>query len=129
MTGGLDSKQKAQLILQAAQDKKAEDVIALDVRGISSFTDTFLIATGNSDRHVRSIVDGIEAVLGQHGQHPIGVEGREEGRWVLMDLNDAIVHVFQPEARAHYDLERLWGDAPELALATLEPGVARSGAS
>jgi len=129
VTGGLDSKQKAQWIVQAAQDKKAEDVIALDVRGISSFTDTFVIATGNSDRHVRSIVDGIEAALGQHGERPIGVEGREEGRWVLMDLNDAIVHVFQREAREHYGLERLWGDAPELELATLAPGVARSGAS
>ena len=129
MTGGLDSKQKAELIVQAARDKKAEDVIALDVRGISSFTDTFLIATGNSDRHVRSIVDGIEAALGQHGERPIGVEGREEGRWVLMDLNDAVVHVFQREVRAHYGLERLWGDAPVLALATPGPEMARSGAS
>jgi ribosome-associated protein len=129
VTGGLDSRQKAQLILQAARDKKAEDVIALDVRGLSSFTDTFLIATGNSDRHVRSIVDGIEAALGQHGERPIGVEGREEGRWVLIDLNDAVVHVFQREVRAHYGLERLWGDAPELELAPPPPGVAESGAS
>ncbi len=125
MTGGLDSKQKAQLILQAAQDKKAEDVIALDVRGLSSFTDTFVIATGNSDRHVRSIVDGVEALLAQHGERPIGIEGREEGCWVLMDLNDVIVHVFQREAREHYGLERLWGDAPELPLATPGAGVAR----
>ena len=129
MTGGLDSKQKAELIVQAARDKKAEDVIALDVRGISSFTDTFVIATGNSDRHVRSIVDGIEAALGQRGERAIGVEGREEARWVLMDLNDAVVHVFQREARAHYGLERLWGDAPALVLATLGPEMVRSGAS
>ena len=129
MTGGLSPKEKAQLIVQAAQDKKAEEVIALDVRGISSFADTFVIATGNSDRHVRSIVDGIESALLERGQRPIGVEGREEGRWVLMDLNDAIVHVFQREAREHYGLERLWGDAPELEIGAVGPGVARSGAS
>ena len=129
MTGGLDSKQKAQLIVQAALDKKAVDLIALDVRGLSSFADTFVIATGNSDRHVRSIVDGIEAALLEQGERPIGVEGREEGRWVLIDLNDAIVHVFQREAREHYGLERLWGDAPELEIGTAGPGLARSGAS
>ena len=129
MTGGLDSKQKAKRIVQAAQDKKAEDVVALDVRGLSSFADIFVIATGNSDRHVRSIVDGIEAALAEHGERPIGVEGREEGRWVLMDLNDAIVHVFQRDAREHYGLERLWGDAPELEIAAPGAGVARSGAS
>ena len=129
MTGGLDSKQKAQLIVQAALDRKAVDLIALDVRGLSSFADTFVIATGNSDRHVRSIVDGIEAALAGRGEYLIGVEGREEGRWVLMDVNDAIVHVFQREAREHYALERLWGDAPELELAGLGPEVARSGGS
>jgi ribosome-associated protein len=110
------ARRKAQLIVEAAQDKLAEDIVALDVREVSSFADTFVIATGNSDRHVRSIVDGIEAALVASGDPPLGVEGREEGRWVLMDLNDAIVHVFLRDVRAHYDLERLWGDAPELEL-------------
>ncbi len=110
------ARRKAQLIVEAAQDKLAEDVVALDVRELSSFADTFVIATGSSDRHVRSIVDGIEAALVANGDPPLGVEGREDGRWVLMDLNDTIVHVFLRDVRAHYDLERLWGDAPELEL-------------
>ncbi|CAG0954570.1 Ribosomal silencing factor RsfS [Myxococcaceae bacterium] len=112
--GGLDRLVKARLLVEAALDKKAEDVIALDVRELVSFADTFVIASGNSDRHVRSIVDGIEEALRAHGEKPIGIEGTEEGRWVLIDANDAIVHVFLRDVRAHYDLERLWSDAPKL---------------
>ncbi len=111
---GIDRLQKAKIIVEAALDKKAEDVLALDVRELVSFADTFVIATGSSDRHVRSIVDGIEEALRAHGEKPLGIEGEDEGHWVLIDCDDAIVHVFLRDVRQHYDLERLWGEAPKL---------------
>jgi ribosome-associated protein len=112
--GGLDRLEKARIIVEAALDRKAEDVLALDVREIVSFADSFVIATGGSDRHVRAIVDGIEEALRARGEKPLGVEGAEEGRWVLIDCDDAVVHVFLRDVRQHYDLERLWSDAPKL---------------
>ncbi len=120
----LDRLAKAALIVEAAHERKADDVIGLDVRQISSFADTFIIATGTSDRHVRSVADSIEAALKAHGEPPMGIEGYDEGRWVLVDCGDAIVHIFQQEIRDHYDLERLWSDAPaiELKAATLSMG-------
>lgn len=111
---GLERLEKVRLIVEAAIDKKAEDVLALDVRELVSFADSFVIATGGSDRHVRSIVDGIDEALRARGERPLGIEGAEEGRWVLIDCDDAVVHVFQREVRHHYDLERLWSDAPKL---------------
>ena len=122
MKGGLDPIEKARRVVEAALEKKAEDVVVLDVRGTASFADVFVLATGNSDRHVRSIVDGIGAALEPLGERPLGVEGETEGRWVLMDLNDVVVHVFLREVRSYYDLERLWGDAPRLEFAA---GAAR----
>ncbi len=113
---GLDRLAKAVLIADAAQERKANDVVGLDVREISSFADTFIIATGTSDRHVRSVADSIAAALKAHGDPPLGIEGSDEGRWVLIDCGDTIVHVFQQEIRDHYDLERLWSDAPALEL-------------
>jgi ribosome-associated protein len=113
-SGGLDRLQKARRIVEAALEKKAEEVVALDVRESVSFADTFVIATGTSDRHVRSIVEGIEEALRAAGEKPLGIEGEDEGRWVLIDCDDAIVHVFLREVRQHYDLERLWSDAPKL---------------
>ena len=78
------------------------------------FADVFLVATGNSDRHVRSIADAVSEAASQMGEPAQGVEGYEDARWVLLDLGDVIVHVFQPDVREHYDLERLWSDAPQL---------------
>jgi ribosome-associated protein len=112
----MDRLEKAQRIADAALDRKAEDVVALDVREIASFTDTFVFATGGSDRQVRAIADAITEALREAGDPVLGVEGYEEGRWVLIDANDAIVHVFVPKAREHYGLERLWSDAPEIGL-------------
>jgi ribosome silencing factor RsfS/YbeB/iojap len=86
----LDRLQKARIIVEAALDRKAEDVLILDVRELVSFADTFVIATGSSDRHVRSIVDGVEEALRTHGDKPLGIEGSEEGRWVLIDCDDAV---------------------------------------
>ncbi|HVP28860.1 MAG TPA: ribosome silencing factor [Myxococcota bacterium] len=111
----LDREARARLVMEAALDRKAEDVIGLDVRELASFADTFVLATGTSDRHVRSIVDGIAEAWTEHGLRAIGVEGQEEGRWVLMDLGDVIVHVFLRDVRELYALERLWSDAPQIA--------------
>ncbi len=114
---------KVTLIVEAAQERKVDDIVGLDVREISSFADTFIIATGTSDRHVRSVADSIGAALKAHGDPPMGVEGYDEGRWVLVDCGDTIVHIFQQEIRDHYDLERLWSDAPALELKAAPRGV------
>ena len=114
----LDRLAKVALIVEAAEARKVDDVVGLDIREISSFADTFIIATGTSDRHVRSVADSIEAALKAHGEPPMGIEGYDEGRWVLIDCDDTIVHIFQQEIRDHYDLERLWSDAPALELET-----------
>jgi len=103
-------------IAEAAESRKAEDVVALDVRGIASFTDTFIVATGTSDRHVRSIADAIRSALSESGEEALGVEGYEDGRWILLDYGDLIVHVFQRDTRNLYDLERLWSDAEPIEL-------------
>lgn len=105
---------KVEAVAEAALDRKAEDIVALDVRELTSFADTFIIATGTSDRHARSIADSITEAMVKRGEEPLGMEGHEEGRWVLIDLDDVIVHVFQDEVRRKYDLERLWSDAPSL---------------
>jgi ribosome-associated protein len=110
----LERLDKARIVVEAALDKKAQDVVVLDVRESVSFADSFVIATGSSDRHVRSIVEGIEETLRAAGEKPLGIEGADEGRWVLMDCDDVIVHVFLRDVRQHYDLERLWSDAPKL---------------
>lgn len=114
----MTSAEKTRIAVEAALDVKAEDVIALDVGELSSFADVFVVCTGRSDRQVRAIADSIEQAAKRAGQPPLGVEGYSEGRWVLVDLDDVIVHVFEPEARAHYDIERLWSDAPPLAIET-----------
>jgi ribosome-associated protein len=105
-------------LAEAASDKKARDLLALDVHRLTSFTDAFLIASGTSDRHVRSVVDAMLEASREMGTSPLGVEGYDEGRWVLIDLNEVVVHVFQEEVREYYDLERLWGDAPPIELAS-----------
>jgi len=105
---------KVAAIAAAALDRKAEDVIALDVRELTSYTDTFVIATASSDRQARAIADSITATARERDDSALGVEGYDEGRWVLIDLGNVIVHIFQEEARRDYDLERLWSDAPTL---------------
>lgn len=97
---------------ELALDRKAQDVTILDLRGLSSATDFFIIATGRSDTHVSAIADHIIDELKKEGVRPVGVEGLRAGRWVLVDYVDFVVHVFHPTAREFYQLERLWGDAP-----------------
>ncbi|MFC1661169.1 ribosome silencing factor [Gemmatimonadota bacterium] len=95
-----------------AMDRKAEEVLALDLRGISSATDFFLLATGNSDIQVRAIAEHVMEEMKKEGVRPLHVEGLDRARWVLMDYVDVVVHVFHPSARQFYQLESLWGDAP-----------------
>lgn len=100
---------------QAAADKKANDVVIIDVADLLVVTDYFVICTGNTDVQVRAISDEVEDRLREEaGLKPIGREGSDEGRWVLLDYGDFVVHVFQPEEREFYRLEKLWGDAPRV---------------
>ena len=107
---------KTDLIVEAALGLKAEALVALDMRGVSAFADTFLITSGRSSRHVRSIAESIIQSLRRAGQEPLGVEGLNEGRWVLIDANEAVVHIFEHETREEFALERLWSDAPLIDL-------------
>lgn len=110
--------QKAALIVEAALERKAEAPVVLDMRNLTAYADSFIILSGRSNRQVRSIADAIVHALKEIGEQPLGVEGLDEGHWVLIDCNDAIVHVFDQETREKYDLERLWQDAPRLSLST-----------
>src|SRR5690606_1195506 len=104
---------------ELAFDRKARDLVVLDLREISSATDFFLIASGTSDLHVRAIADHIvEELRKEQGIRPDHVEGLRGGRWILIDYIDFVVHVFHPAARDFYQLERLWGDAPLHVLET-----------
>ena len=93
-------------------DRKANDVVVLDLRTVSSATDWFVIASGTSDTHVSAIADHVVDELKKDGARPINVEGQRGGRWILADYFNFVVHVFHPAAREFYQLERLWGDAP-----------------
>jgi len=121
----MNAAEKTRLVVDAALAVKAEDVVALDVKELASFADVFVVATGRSDRQVRAVADSIEKAMREAGEPVLGVEGYPEGRWVLIDLADVIVHVFQPESRAHYDIERLWSDAPQLAVPQAVPAEKR----
>ncbi|MCC6847682.1 MAG: ribosome silencing factor [Deltaproteobacteria bacterium] len=111
-----DGLTKALQCATAALDKKAIDLVVLDVRGLTSIADYLLICTGRSDRQVQAIGQAVDAELRTQGHRPIAVEGMTRGQWVLMDFNDVIVHVFQKPIREFYDLERLWEHAPEVPL-------------
>lgn len=107
------------LVMQAAEaasSKKAERIVVLDVSELLVITDHFLICSGNNERQVRTIADEIEKRLQEErGVKPFRREGQREGRWILLDYVDFVVHVFGPEERDYYDLERLWADAPVIA--------------
>jgi len=106
----------AQRAAQIALDTKAQDVVLLDLRGVSDMTDFFLIASGTSDTHARAIGEHIIEAMKKEGSPVHHVEGLEKGRWVLLDFVDFVVHVFHPTLRNFYQLERLWADAVEVPL-------------
>ena len=107
---------KALACARAAIDKKAEHVKILDLSGISGFTDYFVICSGMSDRQVQAISEGVEQEMDTIGREILSTEGRAEGRWILMDLGDVVVHVFLDALREYYDLENLWVDAPRIKI-------------
>jgi ribosome-associated protein len=100
------------MVVQAADDKKAEDMIVLNMKGISLISDYFLICHGNSDKQVQAIAREIKERANENGVDVKRLEGFDEARWVLVDLGDVIAHVFHKDERSYYNLEKLWGDAP-----------------
>ena len=104
------------LAAQAAHEKKAGAVVALDLRKVDAFTDFFFICTGQNARQVKAIADAIEAALATEGQKPAHVEGYDRANWILLDYFTFVVHVFAPEAREFYDIERLWGSAGRIEM-------------
>ena len=106
---------------RAASSKKASDVVILEVRDLIVITDYFVIASGTTERQVRTIADEVEKVLGEAGIKPIRREGVTEARWALIDFADIVVHIFTDEDRAYYELERLWKDAPRVRFSEEEP--------
>jgi ribosome-associated protein len=107
--------------VRAALDKKAADVVVLDLRGTPAFTDFFVLCSGQSQRQVKAIADGVEDALRTAKVRPSHVEGYERAEWVLMDYFTFIVHVFTPQTRTFYSLERLWGDAERIEVSDEEP--------
>jgi ribosome-associated protein len=111
-----DSKTKSLLCLKAAIEKKAQAPVLLELKGISSFTDYFFLCSGKSDRQVQAIAQAIEETLKKRGIRPLGQEGTLGGKWILMDFEDVVVHIFLEPVRKFYDLEGLWMDAPRIDL-------------
>ena len=109
-----ESREAAVAAARSASAKQAEGVAILDVHGLIVITDYFVIASGETDRQVRTIVEEVEKALRDLGRKPVRREGETEGRWVLLDYVDVVVHVFADEEREYYDLERLWRDAPRV---------------
>ena len=103
--------------LKAADGKKAVDLVVLDLRKAAGFTDFFVMASGTNTRQVRAIADGVMEALAQDGVKPAHVEGYDRSEWILLDYFDFVVHVFAPETRAFYGLERLWGNADRIEVA------------
>lgn len=110
----MDSRRKALLAADAAESKLAGNVIVLDLQEHTPVTDFFVIASGTTRVQIRAIIDAIEEALKEAGTPRPRAEGRDDGRWVLLDFGDVVVHVMNPREREYYNLERLWGDTPIL---------------
>lgn len=104
----MNSEQLTEIIVNALDDTKAQDIVKLDVRDLTSVTDYMIIASGTSNRHVRALVDNVSEKARAAGRKPIGIEGEDGSEWVLLDLDDALVHVMLPKVREFYNLEKLW---------------------
>ncbi|MBI4125544.1 MAG: ribosome silencing factor [Deltaproteobacteria bacterium] len=109
--GALTPKKLATLVVEAAQDTKALDLVVLDLSKLTSFTDYFVICSGRSDTQVRSIADNKQKKLNANSRYPLGMEGYKKGWWVLLDFGDVVAHIFYHETRDYYNLEKLWSDA------------------
>lgn len=127
--GQLTAEDLKTLVCQALEDLKGKEIVALDVRALTGVTDWMVFCTGTSTRHVKSLADNVEEEAKKQGVRAIGVEGKQMSDWVLVDFGDVVVHVMAPEARAFYDLERLWttpatGSAPAGSTPATRPGNA-----
>ncbi len=109
---GESARQRVMAVARAGIDKKAEEVLLLDVRGLVSYTEFLVLMSADSEPQAAAIADEVDRRLGALGARPLGVEGRVGGRWVLLDYGDVVAHVMFPETRQFYDLEGLWADAP-----------------
>ena len=108
----------ATCIARAAADRKATDIVALDLTGLSDVADYFVVCTANTARQADAVMDAMEERCREDlGARPFALEGRDQKRWILLDYGSVVAHIFLPEVREYYRLERLWGDAPVLALA------------
>lgn len=108
----MNNQELLQIAVKAADDKRAEDIVALNMKGISLIADYFIICHGNSDKQVQAIARGIKDTAEENQFGVRRMEGFEEAKWILIDLGDVVVHVFHRDERIYYNLERLWGDAP-----------------
>ena len=102
------SKPLIDLVINALEDIKGQDIVTLDVRELTDITDTLIVASGTSNRHVKSLASNVSMEAKKQGMRPLGVEGEDAGEWVLVDFGDVVVHVMLPATRDFYDLERLW---------------------
>ena len=112
----MTTQRKAQRAARAALDLKALDLVVLDVQGLSGVTDYFLVCSGRSTTHLKSITDAIREELKEDGVRPLHTEGTTDSGWILLDYGDVLMHVFLEDTRAYYALERLWGDAPSISV-------------
>lgn len=122
----MTAREKARALAGAIADKQGSDIRVLELEGVSAFTDFFVIASGTSQRHVQTLAEAAIEAARARGERPLGVEGLTLGRWVLVDLGDVVVHLFDPEARAFYALERLWEEAESIPVEGAET-AARAG--
>ncbi|QWT18290.1 ribosome silencing factor [Collinsella sp. zg1085] len=114
---GISAETLARTAAEALSNKKAEDICVLNLTQLSDVCDYFVIATGLNSRQLDAMIDETEEVIKQElGEHPLAIEGRAEGTWVLLDYGSVLIHIFTPETREYYQLEALWGDAERLAL-------------
>jgi ribosome-associated protein len=116
---------QVQRAIDAAHDRKGSDIVVLDLRPADGFTDYFVIVTGHNVRQIQAISDAIQESLDEKGARPAHVEGGDHAGWILLDYFDFIVHVFSPESRAFYALERLWGSADRIEVADPAPPAGR----
>ena len=123
----LNSYEAARLIAEAADEKKAYDILILDLRGMTYLTDYFVICSGSNTTQVGAVCDGIGQALARKRIHPSHIEGHAGSTWVLMDYGDVVVHIFDEQTRLYYSLEKLWHDAPRVPLAARSQAL--SGAS
>jgi ribosome-associated protein len=108
----MNSEALTDLVVDALDDVKAQDIVRLDVRDMTTVTDYMVVASGTSNRHVKALVDNVAEKAREAGHRPVGIEGEEGGEWILLDLQDTLVHVMLPKVREFYNLEKLWSISP-----------------